>query len=235
VRRLSDSDMVAREYSTTERLAARRLDRTAWLRGEDEPWRLALELIAKARPRRVLDAGCGTGDFAALIAAPEVVCVDASPAAVEAARDRGLRAEVADIERLQFDDGAFDLVTCNWVLYHLPDVDAGLAEIARVLRPGGRFVGIYNRRDHLAELWREVLDSAWDEDSFDCESAPELLRRHFRRVERHEAVNEAMWETRDAAQRFLDAFAEMIGPLTAPIGPYPLKATRRNCVLVAEV
>jgi SAM-dependent methyltransferase len=235
VRRLSDSELVAREYSTTERLAARRLDWTAWLRGEDEPWRLALRLVAEARPRRVLDAGCGTAELAALIAAPEVVCVDASQAAVEAARSRGLRAEVAELERLPFVDGAFDVVTCNWVLYHLADVDAALAEIARVLRPGGRFVGIYNCRDHLAELWREVLDSAWDEDSFDCESGPEVLRRHFARVERHEAVTEAMWETREAAQRFLDAFVELIGPLTAPAGPYPFKATRRNCVLVAEV
>src|SRR5438067_5079631 len=167
--------MVAREYSTTERLTARRLDRTAWLRGEDEPWRLALELVAAARPRRVLDAGCGTGDFAALIAAPEVLCVDASLAAVGAARSRGLRAEVAEIERLPFGGGEFDVVTCNWVLYHLEDVDAGLTEIARVLRPGGRFVGIYNCRDHLAELWREVLESAWDEEPFGCEVGPEIL------------------------------------------------------------
>ena len=43
-----------------------------------------------------------------------------------------------------------------------------------------------------------------------------------------------MWETREAAQRFLDAFVEMIGPLTAPEASYPLKATRRNCVLVAD-
>jgi ubiquinone/menaquinone biosynthesis C-methylase UbiE len=227
--------MVAREYSTAERLTARRIDRTAWLQGEDEPWRLALRLVAEARPRRALDAGCGTGEFAALIAAPEVVCVDASPAAVEAARSRGLRAEVAELERLPFEDAQFDVVTCNWVLYHLPDVDAGLAEIVRVLRPEGRFVGIYNCRDHLAELWREVLESAWDEESFDCESGPEVLRRCFRRVERHEAVTAAMWETREAVQSFLDAFAEMIGLLRAPPGPYPFRATRRNCVLVAEV
>jgi hypothetical protein len=57
--------MVAREYATTERLAARRLDRTAWLHGEDEPWLLALEAIAEVRPRRVLDAGCGNTDMGA--------------------------------------------------------------------------------------------------------------------------------------------------------------------------
>src|ERR687884_1106696 len=96
--------MVAREYATTDRLAARRLDRTAWLHGDAEPWLLALAAIAEARPRRVLDAGCGNAEFAALIATPEVVCVDASSAAVEAARSRGLRAELAEIERLPFGD-----------------------------------------------------------------------------------------------------------------------------------
>ena len=121
MRRIGDPDLVAREYAATERLAARRLDRTAWLHGEDEPWRLALEAIAEARPRRVLDAGCGNGDFAAVIAAPEVVCVDASEAAVEAARRQGLTAQVAALEHLPFGDGTFDLVTCNWVLYHLSD------------------------------------------------------------------------------------------------------------------
>ena len=55
MRRISNAEMVVREYSSTERLAGRRLDRTAWLHGEDEPWRLALESIAEVRPRRVLD------------------------------------------------------------------------------------------------------------------------------------------------------------------------------------
>jgi SAM-dependent methyltransferase len=226
--------MVAREYATTERLAARRLDRTAWLHGENEPWFLALQAIAELRPQRVLDAGCGNGDFASLIAAPEVVCIDNSNAAVAAARGRGLTAQVADIASMRFGDGEFDLVTCNWVLYHLDDPGAGLAEIARVLRPGGRFVGIYNCDDHLREFWQLVTEPVWDEGLFGCESGPELLRQHFGRVESREAVTYAMWETREAAQTFLDAFTEMVGPLTAPEGPYPIRASRHNCVLVAD-
>ncbi|HEX6702302.1 MAG TPA: class I SAM-dependent methyltransferase [Gaiellaceae bacterium] len=234
MRRISDPSIVGREYATTERLAARRLDRTAWLRGE-EPWRVALQAIAEIHPKRVLDAGCGNGDFAALIAAPEVMCVDVSEGAVAKAREHGLRAEVADIERLPFADGSLDVVTCNWVLYHLTDLDAGLAEIVRLLRPSRRFVGIYNHPDHLAELWRLVTDSVWDEDFFGCKSGPAVLRRHFRHVECRDAVGKAMWATKEAAQAFLDAFAELAGPLTAPEGPYPLEASRRNCVLVADV
>lgn len=233
--RISDPKVIAREYASTGRLAARRLDRTAWLRGEDEPWQVALKAIAEVRPRRVLDAGCGNADLAALITAPELVCVDASEAAVEAARGKGLDAVVAEIEHLPFNDGRFDLVTCNWVLYHLSDIDTGIEEIARVLRSGGRFVGIYNCRDHLSELWQAVGDPFADARRFDCESAPDLLRKQFNSVERRGTVTEAMWETRDALQAYLDAFVEMVGrQLGAPMGPYPFRATRRNCVLVAD-
>jgi ubiquinone/menaquinone biosynthesis C-methylase UbiE len=141
----------------------------------------------------------------------------------------------ADAGALPLGDGSVDLACSAFGgLPFVADAGAVLAEVARVLRPGGRFVGVYNCRDHLAELWELVADSVWDREFFGCESGPDVLRRYFRRVERLDAVTEAMWETRQAAQMFLDTFVEMIGPLTAPSGPYPIKATRRNCVLIAE-
>ena len=100
MKKLSDRDLVAKEYATIDRLGMRRLDRTAWLGGESEPWLHALAAIAEVRPMRILDAGCGSGDFAAMLTAPDVRCVDLSPAAVDAARAIGLRAEVADIQNL---------------------------------------------------------------------------------------------------------------------------------------
>lgn len=151
MKNFSDRDVVAREYATIDRLAMRRLDRTAWL-GGDEPWLLALAAIAEVRPARVLDAGCGSGDFAALLTAPDVQCVDLSPAAVDAARAKGLRAEVADIQNLPFRDGSFDVAVANWVLYHVHDRALAIAELARVLTPAGRFVGCYNAPGHLQEL-----------------------------------------------------------------------------------
>jgi len=129
VKKLSDRDLVAREYATVDRLAMRRLDRTAWLGGEDDPWLLALAAIAEVRPTRVLDAGCGSGDFASLLTAPDVRCVDLSPAAVDAAHAKGLNAEVADIQNLPFPDGSFDVAVANWVLYHVRDRALAIAEL----------------------------------------------------------------------------------------------------------
>src|SRR6266508_3094173 len=77
---------------------------------------------------------------------------------LQAARAPGLDARIADIIGLPFPDGEFDVVMCNHVLYHLPDRDRVIAELARVLKPGGRFTGIYNFRDHLAEVWSAVGD-----------------------------------------------------------------------------
>jgi SAM-dependent methyltransferase len=74
----------------------------------------------------------------------EVVMVDISPRMVELARQRGVEAEVGDAQNLPYPDAAFDCVIAAWMLFHLPDIDAGLAELARVLKPGGRLVAATN-------------------------------------------------------------------------------------------
>jgi SAM-dependent methyltransferase len=233
VKKLSDRDLVAREYATIDRLAMRRLDRTAWLGEGGDPWLLALAAIAEVRPTRVLDAGCGSGDFASLLTAPDVRCVDLSPAAVDAAQAKGLRAEVADIQNLPFPDGSFDVAAANWVLYHVRDRALAIAELARVLTPAGRFVGCYDAPGHLQELWSTVGVSVAVDD-FDADNGPAELQRSFSRVRVREAHGEVLWETRERLQTYLDAYQEMYGSLTAPGGPYPLRATRRNAVLVAD-
>lgn len=230
---LNDRTLVCREYASVDRLERRRLDRTGWLREAEEPVETLLAAIAEARPHRVLDAGCGNGRIAAILTAPEVVCVDQSEAAVEATRARGLEARQADIQQLPFEDASFDVVMCNWTLYHLPDLDRGLGEIARVLPPGGRFVGAYNRAGHLDELWQAV-GHAWPPDLFGGENGADALRRHFGVVERRDTGGEVLWESRAALAAYLDTYSEMVGSLAAPDGPYPFRASRRNCVFVAH-
>jgi len=231
-RSLDDGELVRCEYGTIDRVLLRRLDRTAWLRGDD-PWLIALAAIAEKRPALVLDAGSGAGDFSALISAPKVCCVDSSHAAVGAAVRRGLDARVADIQALPLPDDHFDVVTCNWVLYHVSDRAGAIREMARVLRPGGRFVGCYNAPGHLAEVWAAVGVRPRTDD-FNSDNGPDQLAACFAAVRAIPAHGEALWETRESLQTYLDAYREFYGPLTAPHDSYPFIATRRNAVLVAE-
>ena len=98
--------------------------------------------------RRVLDAGCGGGLVARelAVAGAEVVGVDRSLGSLEVARravDRSIgsfRPVRGRLERLPFADGSFDAVVAADVLEHLPDLPAAVAELARVLAPGGGFV-----------------------------------------------------------------------------------------------
>jgi ubiquinone/menaquinone biosynthesis C-methylase UbiE len=99
----------------------------------------------------VLDVGCGPGRLSILLArrhALGVTGLDLDPAMIERARRNADRAEdgegrrpsflVGDVASLAFPDGSFDLVVSTLSMYHWADPAAGLAEIGRVLRPGGR-------------------------------------------------------------------------------------------------
>ncbi|MBW4721519.1 class I SAM-dependent methyltransferase [Saccharothrix obliqua] len=105
-----------------------------------------LELAGDVAGRRILDAGCGSGPlFAALRDRGAVVTgVDASAGMLELARRRlGADADlrVADLaEPLPFPDNAFDDVVASLVLHYLRDWGPTLAELRRVLAPGGRLI-----------------------------------------------------------------------------------------------
>ena len=97
--------------------------------------------LGKVRPR-ILDVGCGTGANLQMLSRFGVAeGVDVSVAALDFCRARGL-AEVKQgaAESLPYEDAAFDLVTGLDVVEHLDDDIAGLKEMRRVLRPGGRAV-----------------------------------------------------------------------------------------------
>jgi SAM-dependent methyltransferase len=229
LRRLDDPALVAREYASLDRLSLRRLDRTGWLRFDElDEEQTLLAAVAEARPTRVLDVACGDGRIPSLYTAPEVVVVDSSPDAVERAAARGLDAQLADAQELPFPDGSFDVVTCNHALYHVPDVDRALAEFVRVLRPGGRFAGVYGTPEHLREVFADAPEA------FDSESGLPLLQARFASVSRLYRGGAVMWLTQRDLQTYLDAYVELYGPMLAPDGPYPFTATRAKCVFVAD-
>jgi SAM-dependent methyltransferase len=176
----NDPEIVRREYASETGLAARF---ALWARRDGpQPQDIAFEEVLAAAPRRVLDVGAGRGELAERLqkAGIEVVAVDQSERMVELTQARGVEAIVGDVQTLPFEDGAFDVAVANFMLYHVPDVHLALAELARVLRPGGRLVAATNGVGQLAELWELVGRDLSDRSKlFMRETGDHLLRAHF--------------------------------------------------------
>ena len=98
------------------------------------------------------------------------------------ARPPGRVLEVGDIQALPFGAGEFDCVIAAWMLYHVPDLDRELSEVARVLRPGGRLIAATNSDRRLDELWT-LVGAEHRELPFSAENGAGALRRHFAAVE----------------------------------------------------
>jgi len=139
----------------------------------------AAYLLADLAPgQALLDVGCGPGTItvglAALVAPGEVVGLDRSPevvaearAAAGAAGAPAVRFAEGDVSRLDFPDGAFDVVHAHQLLQHLADPVAALVEMRRVCRPGGLVAardadyGAMTWYPRLPELdrWREIYEA----------------------------------------------------------------------------
>jgi SAM-dependent methyltransferase len=122
-----------------------------WSETYDQPLRLfPIEqpvmhaLLDPLAPSTVLDAACGTGRYSAYLAARghQVIGVDRSAAMLAKARTKRPQSEFreGDLEALPLADGSVDAAVCALALVHLPEVGKAVAELARVIRPGGRLI-----------------------------------------------------------------------------------------------
>lgn len=235
--RLDDPELVTAEYADDARLRTRAAAYTGV--GTVVDARTAIvKAVAEARPATVLEVGCGWGELARWIAdevGAGVVAVDLSPRMVELARANGVDAQVADVQSLPFDDGSFDVVVAAWMLYHVPDRERAVSELARVLRPGGRLVAATNSVLHLHEL-RELVGSGPSTIAFSRESGLELLGRDFPRVERIDIDGELEFADREAVEEYVRASISM-SPFLANLPDAidePFRARRSNSIFVAE-
>jgi demethylmenaquinone methyltransferase / 2-methoxy-6-polyprenyl-1,4-benzoquinol methylase len=133
--------------------------------GLDQRWRRATVRQAVRPGDRVLDACCGTGDLAVAArkaGAGEIVGVDFSERMLERARRKAPELEwvQADVLALPFEDASFDSVVVGFGVRNVEDLEAGLRELRRVLRSGGRLgiLEITTPRGLLAPFYRLWFD-----------------------------------------------------------------------------
>ncbi len=118
--------------------------------GRDRRWKAALVALADVRPgTRALDLAAGTGDIAFALAArgARVAALDITHRMLQIASSKRQASTLVtfvtgDMMSLPFEDGAFDLVTTGYGIRNVPEIEPALAEIRRVLRPGGLFLSL---------------------------------------------------------------------------------------------
>jgi len=115
--------------------------------GQDRRWKARVVELSAVRPGlRALDLACGTGDIAFALATrgADVVGLDITHRMVQLARAKGgaARFVTGDMLALPFGDEAFDLVTTGYGLRNVPDIPRAIAEMRRVLKPGGVLISL---------------------------------------------------------------------------------------------
>ena len=223
--RLDSPLLVQWEYASEERLRTRNDAYRRLVRGVNAD-DVAFEAVAEVARGRVLEVGCGTGEFAERMTkelGAEVCAIDISARMVELTAARGIDARVGDVQQLPFGDAEFDVAVANWVLYHAQDVDLAIRELARVLRAGGRLVAATLGVDHTVEVWKLVGGEPTRDLSFWSENGEERLREAFSSVERRDAEGTLVFPDAQTLREYIAAtitrahLAENVPELEQPL------------------
>ena len=175
------------------------------------PWmRWVFDQLDLPPEARVLEVGCGSGKLWAENADRippgwRVTLTDLSPGMVAEARGacagagRAAGGAAADAQALPFAAAAFDAVIANHMLYHVPDRPRALAELRRVLRPGGRLVATTIGAGHMRELdtllqrFDPMMPALWEPTaggpSFELETGAAQLAPYFTAIEQRVQPN----------------------------------------------
>ncbi len=233
--RLNDDGFVHDQYASTAKLETRIAVWQPAAAGRS-PQDVAIARLAARAPARLLEVGPGTGAFAERCRMQlrcEVVALDSSAEMVRATAARGITAIVGDVAGLPFAAGEFDCAVAAWMLYHVPDLDTAIAELARVLAPGGRLVAITNGDEHLRELYAAVGGTKLAS-SFSRENGAAQLARHFARVDRIDLEARAVFADRAAAAAYLATLGQEELAARLPDFSEPFVASGAPTVFVAD-
>jgi len=146
---------------------------------------------------RVLELGCGTADMwkgrlPFVQEGVQLILTDFSKgmlrSAMENTAGQASGYALVDIQDIPFEDGSFDVVIANMMLYHVPDLARGLSEVRRVLRPGGVFYcATYGENGIMAYINETLKDHGIQGhvgNTFTLQNGRQSLEAHFDQVEK---------------------------------------------------
>lgn len=224
----NQSDVVRRYYETDENLRIRQETHDKYTVPKVDFAKWTLECIDWKGDEIVLDIGSGFGMYyqRLMAIAPMVnyYAVDLSFKMLKAHIAGEENVALGDAQKLPFADNSFDVVMANHMLYHLPDIDAALTEIRRVLKPEGKLLAATNSIHTMPELQvlmrraivlltrygaTQVRPPAMPSDQFALENGTRMLARHFYAVVRHDIPSQLVFSEIDPAMRYLESMREL--------------------------
>lgn len=147
---------------------------------------------------QILELGCGTGDMwkehiDLLDNVSEIILTDFSAGMLQSAKEllgenEHISYEVVDIQNIPYGDNSFDIVISNMMLYHVPDIHKGLAEVQRVLKENGTFYcATYGENgiiQYITSLLKAYNVQSKLNQNFTLQNGTDILSQHFDHVSR---------------------------------------------------
>lgn len=195
-RGLNDPETVRNQYSTADKLNTRISIHSKYSTNKQGFGNWILSHYQIREGMSVLELGCGTGDMWAgkqdiISRCCEFVLSDFSEGMLDKARETlrdvsGIEYRVIDIQDIPFEDGTFDAVIANMMLYHVPDLSRGLREVSRVLKEDGAFYcatyGENGMMEYICSLFRDYQVRNQVNRNFTLQNGEEKLRPFFSEI-----------------------------------------------------
>jgi len=222
-----DSEQIKRQYGTDEKLRVRHETHEKYTEPKQDFVAWVLNTVQWRGDERVLDVGCGPGLYYERLMqmhpTVQYVGVDLMRAMLghHPNTDRTL---VATALRLPFPDDTFDVVMANHMLYHLDDVEAGIVEMRRVLKPGGLLMTATNSVQTMPEFQvllrraivlltrhgaAQIRTPAMPSERYALENGTRFLSRYFYAVVRHDLPSKLVFREVEPAMAYLESTRDL--------------------------
>lgn len=222
------SDVIRRYYETDENLRIRQETHDKYTVPKSDFARWVIETIDWKGDETILDLGAGIGTYYSRLLAlvPDITyyAIDISHKMLKNHPAPEDALTLSNAMHLPYADQSFDVIMANHMLYHIPDIDAALKEIRRVLKPNGKVLIATNSIHTMPELQvlmrraivlltrygaTQVRPPALPSDSFALENGTRILAHHFFAVVRHDNPGQLVFTEIEPAITYLESMREL--------------------------
>lgn len=227
---INDANVVKRQYATANNLNTRISIHQKYSVNQMGFGNWIVSNYQFKEGMKVLELGCGTGDMwngkdEKIALCSRIILTDFSEGMLETAKKNLVAYEkfeyqVVDIQEIPFESDSFDVVIANMMLYHVPDLEKGLAEVRRIMKPDGTFYcatyGEHGIIEHLSKLLCEYGVGYGLNKNFTLQNGGAILSKTFGTVDKLEYIDSLRVTDLDDIVEYIYSFTNMTALSNVP-------------------